>query len=146
MFARDLREHERRSFPKIQLMLQILRYSALRQMRSRLNVCDPKYEDAVIPTRMRNFSANLGSLSACLDPNEEMANSISLELPRGDVRIPPYTPFIAPKIAEPPWPAAPNEHTADVSLWRNNARGERRANDPGRFPPHAWLLYQLRPV
>ena len=57
---------------------------------------------------------------------------------------PPYTPLIAPKIAEPPWPVSANGGAAAVSRWRNNARQARRGNAPQNLPLQAWMWYQLR--
>ena len=102
MLARDLREAERRSFPHTQLMLQISGHFPPRQMRNRPNVRDPHYEEALMPARLGDFSAQLGTLSAFLKPNQDMANGISLELARGAGMVPAYTPFIMPLVSGPP--------------------------------------------
>ena len=144
MFVRDLREGERRTFPQMQLLLQLLGHFHPQQQRNRPNAKDPSYEEVVIPTRLANFSVDFRGLTGLLKPNQDMANMISLELARGRSKVPAYTPFIVPKISEAPWPIASADHSAAVAKWKNNTRIAKRELFPDALPLQAWLLYQLR--
>ena len=84
----------------------------------------------MIPDRMATFSVDLRCLSALLKQNHDMANAISLELARGRSKVPAYTPFIYPRIAEPPWPISTNEHSAAIANWRSNNRMAKRDASP----------------
>lgn len=75
---------------------------------------------------MAKFTADLSCLSALLKPNQDMANLISVELARGLSKVPAYTPFIVPRIAEPPRAMPSDEHSADIGKWRHNARQAKR--------------------
>ena len=88
------------------------------------------YEEVVIPARLATFSVDIRCLSALLKPNQNMANAISLELARGRSQVPAYTPFIYPRIAEPPWPISTNEHSAAIANWRSNNRMAKRDASP----------------
>ena len=85
MFLRDLGEVERRPFPEMQLLLQILAHFPPRQLRARPNAKDPPYEELVIPDRLRVFEASLSGIGSLPKPTQEMANYISLGLDRGRI-------------------------------------------------------------
>ena len=87
-------------------------------------------EEVAIPDRMATFSVDLSGLSALLKPNQDMASAIGLEISRGCIEIPAYTPFIYHRIDAPPRPVSTNAHTAPVAQWRPNARQAKR----GAFP------------
>ena len=89
---RDLREVGKRSFPELQLMLQILGHFPQRQPQIRPNANDPAYDELVIPERLREFTASLGGIGSLLKPTHEMANYISIELALGQAKVPAYTP------------------------------------------------------
>ena len=144
MFARDLRDGEHRAFPQMQLMLQILGHFSPQRLRSRPNTRDPQFEEVVIPAMLAAFNVDLSGLSGLLKPSQDMANAISIELARGRCAIPAFTPFIYPRIGEPPWPVSSNEHMAAVAKWRSNARQAKRGASPHAVPIQAWVLYQLR--
>ena len=144
MFVRDLREGERRTFPQMQLILQLLGHFHPLHVRNRPNSKDPSFEEVVIPARLANFSVDFHGLTGLLKPNQDMANAISLELARGRAKVPSFTPFIVPKISEPPWPIASAEHSAAVAKWKSNTRVAKRELFPEALPLQAWLLYQLR--
>ena len=113
MFARDLREVERRPFPEMQLLFQILGRFPPRQLHARPNAKDPAYEELVIPERLREFTVSLGGIIGLLKPTQEMANYISLGLSRGRNKVPAYTPFIVPGVSDAPWSVASQEHMLD---------------------------------
>ena len=92
MFARDLRDGERRTFSQMHLLLQILGHFSP-QLRNRPNAKDPSYEEVVIPSRLATFAVDFSGLAGLLKPNQDMANVISLELARGRIKVPEYTPF-----------------------------------------------------
>ena len=81
-FVRSLREGERRTFPQILLMIQIICHISPQQLRNRPNVNDSPYEEVVNPARMATFTAACRCLSWLLKRNQEMVNAISLELSR----------------------------------------------------------------
>ena len=77
MFARDLREVERRSFPEMHLPIQILGNFPPRQLQIRPNAEDPAYGEIVIPARLREFTASLSGIGGLPKHTHEMANYIS---------------------------------------------------------------------
>ena len=70
-------------------------------------------------------------MSGLIKPNQDMANAVILELARGRRKVPAYAPFIAPEIADAPWPVASSDHSAAIIKWRNNARIAKRDLPPG---------------
>ena len=58
MFLSDLRQLDRRSFPDMQLIMQLLEHFKPLSLKSRANAKDPLFEEVVIPTRLRNFRAD----------------------------------------------------------------------------------------
>ena len=141
MFMRDLREAERRPFPELQLMLQILGHFPPIQLQIRPNTNDPAYEELVIPERLRTFTADLSGIGTLLKPTHEMSNYISLEVARGQAKVPAYTPFIVPDVSACPWPVPSKEHQAAVTRWRTSAQQSK--DKPTSIPMKAWLLYRM---
>ena len=107
MFLSDLRELDRRSFPEMQLITQLLGHFTPQLAKQRTSSKDPLFEEVVLPERLRNYTADLPSLGALLKPNQPMANYISRELARGKLQVPQYTPYIVPDLSESPWPPPP---------------------------------------
>ena len=126
------------------LPLQIVGHFAPQHLRGRPNAREPSYEEFAIPALLATFSVDLIGLSGLLKPNQDMAYLISLELARGLSKVPTYTPFIVPRIAEPPWPVATSEHSAAIGKWGHNTRQAKRESPLQAVPIQAWLLYQLR--
>ena len=147
MFIKDLREVEKRTFPEMQLILQLLNHFAPQQVKQRPNEKNPAYEEIVLAAKLGpngNFMVDFRGLSAFLKPSQEMANFISQELARGMNKIPTYPPFIVPELSKTPWPVASQAHSAALTKWQSSARQANRASDPQLVPFQAWLLYQLR--
>ena len=63
-------------------------------LKQRANLIGPPFEEAVLPVRLRNYSANLSRLGGYLKPNQLMANYVSKEQAKGRIRIPSYTHYI----------------------------------------------------
>ena len=114
------------------------------QMRNRPNAKDPSNGEVAIPARLAKFAVDFRGLSGLLEPNQDMANVISLELARGWGKVPPYTPFIVPEISGAPWPVASSDHSAAIGKWWSNTRIAKREIFPHDVPIQAWSLYQLR--
>ena len=74
MSLRDMREIERRSFPEMQMLLQISAHFPPRQLRSRPNAKGPDYEELAIPECLRTFTAYLIGIGGSPKPTQEMAN------------------------------------------------------------------------
>ena len=142
MFLSDLRHLDRRSFPDMQLIMQLLEHFKPQLLKSKANAKDPLFEEVVIPDRLKNFRADFSLLGAFLKPNQLMANFVSRELARGKCQTPPYFPYIAPDISIDPWPVPSAEHTTAVAKWKAN----KQASKPGAqfLPFPAWTLYRLR--
>ena len=71
-----------------------------------------------------------------------MDNYISLELARGQAKVPAYTTFIVPDVSAAPWPVHSKEHQAAVTRWRASARQAK--DNPSYIPMQAWAPYQMR--
>ena len=84
MFVRDLREGERRTFPQMQLLLQIIGPFSPLQLRNRPHAKDHSYEEVAIPAMMATIAVDFSGLPGLLKPNQNMANVISLELAMGE--------------------------------------------------------------
>ena len=125
MFTRELRGVEKRPCPEMQLLLQILGRCHPIRLKARPNAKDPDYEELVTPHRMREFSANMSGIGSLLNPNQEMDNYISLELARGRIKVPDYTPFIVSGVSPAHWAIASKEHIAAVTRWRASDRKPR---------------------
>ena len=143
LFLSELRENERKSFPEMQLLMQIFSHFAPVVVRQRLNAKDPSFEELVIPQKLAQYTADLKGLGGFLKPNQPMVNHISKELAVGKLKVPSYTPYIVPNLAEAPWPVPSAEHRTALSKWGSNRQAARSAN-PQALPLNAWILYQLR--
>ena len=73
---------DRRTYPQMQILLRIIAHFNPQQLRSRPNANGPSYEEVAIPTRLANFSADFSGLIGLLNPNQDMANVVSLEMAR----------------------------------------------------------------
>ena len=93
MFLADLRDMGRKDFPEMQLLMQLFSHFPP-VLKKRANLKCPHFEEAVLPFRLRNCTANLRSLGGYLKPNQLMANYVSKELAKGRIRIPSYTPYV----------------------------------------------------
>ena len=58
IFLSDLRQLDRRSFPEMQLIMQLLEHFRPQLLKSKANAKDPLFEEVVIPARLRNFRAD----------------------------------------------------------------------------------------
>ena len=143
LFLSELRENERKSFPEIQLLMQLFSHFQPVVARQRLNSKDPSFEELVIPQRLAVYKADLSGLGGFLKPNQTMVNYVSRELAVGKLKVPSYTPYIVPNPAEAPWPVDSAEHRAAIAKWNSNRQASRSSN-PQLLPLNAWLLYQLR--
>ena len=64
--------------------------------KKRANTKDPSYEELAIPRRLAEYSVDLRNLGGFQKPNHPMVNYVSKELAIGKLKIPIYTPYIAP--------------------------------------------------
>ena len=72
-----------------------------------------------------------------------MVNYVSRELAFGKTKVPSYTPFVVPNLADVPWPAPSSEHKSAIAKWNSNRQdGTSAVALP--LPLNAWLLYHLR--
>ena len=55
MFLSDLRQLDRRSFPDMQLIMQLLEHFKPMSLKSRANTKDPLFGEVVIPARLKKF-------------------------------------------------------------------------------------------
>ena len=74
MFLSDSRELGRRSFPEMQLIMQLLSHFSPQLLKPRNNAKDPIYEEAVLPEKLKAYTADLSALGAFFRPNQLMAN------------------------------------------------------------------------
>ena len=66
------------------------------------NAKGPLIEDVQIPTKMKKWAPSLALLAGIWTPGQEMANHFAIELTRGDLEIPPYTPFLTAGLSTTP--------------------------------------------
>ena len=88
MFISDLRELDRRSFPEMQLLMQLLSHFWPKLIKPRNNTNGPIYEEDVLHERLKAYTSDLSSLGAFFRPNQLMANYVSRELFRGKKQTP----------------------------------------------------------
>ena len=87
-----------------------------------------------------NFTATLSSIFV---PDQDMANSISLELARAAATVPSYSPYIIPQLSEKPWVVPTPDHASAIARWRENTRdNRRRVRQEISF--QCWVTYQMR--
>lgn len=141
---RGLRDAVRRTFPEFQLVLQLIGHLSSHQMRSRMHTRDPRYEEAVISSRLQAFLVEPIGLSSFQNPNQDVAGYISLELARVQGNPQSYTLYIAPRITDAPCPATSDGRAKVSSRWRINTRLTKHDANPQALPLPARLLYQPR--
>ena len=107
VFLSDLRELGRRSFPQMQLIMQLLAHFTPQITKPRSNAKDPLFGELAIPERPRNFTADLSPMRAFLKPNLMMTNYVSRELALGKCQTPSYTPYISADVSTASWPVPP---------------------------------------
>ena len=86
MFLADLRDLERKAFPEMQLLMQLLSHFAPVQ-KQRVNPKDPTFEEVVLPVKLKEYKADFSCLGGFLKPNQAMANYISKELIREELHL-----------------------------------------------------------
>ena len=91
MFLSDLRNFDGRAFPGTQLAAQLSNHFTRQLAKHRPNAQAPHLEEAVIPERLRPYTAYFPSFAGCFKPNQLMANHISKDLARGRLQVPGYT-------------------------------------------------------
>ena len=124
--------------------MRILGHFPPQQLRSRPNAKDASYGEVAIPTRLETFAVDFIGLPGLLKPNQDMADVISLELARWRSKVPAYTPFIVPKIADAHWTVASSDHSAAIGKCRSNTRIAKRELFSQDVPIQDWFLYHLR--
>ena len=70
LFLSELRGDERKSFPEMQLLMQLFSHFAPVVARQRLNSKNPPFEELVIPQRLAGYTADLSGLGGFLKPNQ----------------------------------------------------------------------------
>ena len=86
MFLADLRDLERKAFPEMQLLTQLLPHFAPVQ-KQRVGPKDPTFEEVALPVKLKEYEADFSPLGGFLKPNQTMANFISKELIREELRL-----------------------------------------------------------
>ena len=127
----------------MQRLMQLFSHFEPITAKQRSNIKDPAFEEIVLPRKLASYSADLRGLGGFLKPNQPMVNYVSRELALGKLKVPSYTPYIVPNIAEVPWPAPTAEHKAATLKWNSN-RQAAKAAQPQPVSINAWVLYQLR--
>ena len=79
MLLADLRDLERKAFPEMQLLTQLLSHFAPVQ-KQRVNPKGPTFEEVVPPAKLKGYKADFSCLGAFIKPNHAMANYVSKEL------------------------------------------------------------------
>ena len=143
LFLSECREADQKPFTEMQLLMQLFSHFEPITAKQRSNIKDPAFEEIVLPRKLAAYAADLRGLGGFLKPNQPMVNYVSRELALGKLKVPSYTPYIVPSIAEVPWPVPSAEHKAAMVKWNSN-RQAAKAAQPQPVPINAWVLYQLR--
>ena len=72
-------------------------------------------------------------------PNKPMVNYVCRELALCMLEVPIYTPFIAPNMADGPWPVPASEQKSDVAKWNSDCQSGKSAR-PHPLPLNARVL------
>ena len=87
-FLPDLWELGRRSFPEMQLIMQLLSHFSPQMVKPSNNAKGPAYEEVLLPGKLKAYTADLSDLGAFFRPNKLMANYVILEMARGKQKAP----------------------------------------------------------
>ena len=107
------------------------------------NAKDSPSDEAVLPGRLRNYTATLPSCAAFWNPDQLIRKYLSNDLDRWEIQVHSYTPYSAPAVSEAPWPGPTAEHASAISRWGGN-RQTSKAAMPHHLPLRACVLYRIR--
>ena len=141
MFVSDLRDIERLAFPDIRLMISLISHFTPQLLKAKANAKGPPFGEAVLPGKLRKYTADLSQLGAFLKPNQLMAKR--KELARGKLQVPSYTPYIVSDVSPVPRPVPTAEHTAAATRWTSNRQAS-KAVIQQNVSFNACLLYRIR--
>ena len=94
------------------------------------------------PFCLRSFP----QMGAFFKPNHLMADFISRELARGNLKVRIYTPYIVAAVSMAPWPVPSAEHTAAAVNWKANRQEAKAVKAVNRQPSpfNSWMMYRVR--
>ena len=75
MLLADLRDLERKAFPEMQLLTQLLSHFAPVQ-KQRVNPKGPTFEEVVLPAKLKGYKADFSCSGAFPKPNQDTANYV----------------------------------------------------------------------
>ena len=138
----DFRKAEKLSFAEIALVLKLNRHIPPHdQKTSEKNI---RYTELDIPRALTSFRPNLSCISAAFQPEQEMVNWINKQRAIAASKDPPYVPYLAPKLTEPPWMLPTTEHQSARTGWVAYSRQARRQASPQELSIQCFSLYHMR--
>ena len=102
-----------------------------------------KFEEPVIPARLRRWSADLSQIAAYLVPGQDMANVFAREFHLAEKKGPPSTPLVCPDLSKRPWCAPLGSHERSNKSWRDSV-ARKHKDSPQQISLQSYLLYNLR--
>ena len=103
-----------------------------------------RFTEHDIHRALQSYTLDLPSISSLLLPGHEMANWVNKEVAIAKSKDRPFSPYLAPKMAETHWMPADSDHTSARTIWDAYAKQDKRSFLPQELSIQALTLYQLR--
>ena len=139
----DLRRVERKGFPNLSSIIELFCHLPV-NIQNEQPVEKVWYTEVDIPRALTTLAPGPTGLSGLLRPEQKMRNWIQRECTEGLAKIPPYTPYLAPRLSSSPWLPDVTDHRNIHDYRAKNSRQAKRKLSPQELPAQGWLLYRLR--
>ena len=103
-----------------------------------------KFEEIAIPNRTKRWGADIRKLTLFLVPDQETTHIFSKEFDDAAKKVPPFAPFVVPKIRDNPWVVPLQSHERASKYWADAIQHKKSKEGPQQVSHQAWILYMLR--
>ena len=141
----DLRKVHKCTANQLSLINEIFSHYELDKGRdtSQTKEKDVKFEEPVIPNRLRRWTADLSQISAFLIPDQEMANVFAREFHLAEKKDPPFIPLVVPDLSKKPWCVPLASHERANKSWKDSVQHKNK-DQTQLINLQSYLLYNLR--
>ena len=138
----DLRKTEKLTFLQISFLFKLARHIPPHDQK--VSEKNMRFAELDIPKVLEKYDPKLCSPTAYFLPGQDQVNWCRKEISIAAAKDPPYQPYLAPKLYEPPWMPADSDHSTARSRWTGYAKQAKRTASPQEMKIQAFSLYHMR--
>ena len=142
-FLDDLRKIERKSFPDVALIIELFDHLPVNPQTEQADD-KVRFTEVDIPRALINLAPSLAGLTGLFRPDQLQVNWVAKELAKGLAKIPPFTPYLVPKLSSAPRVPDMTERRSSIEKWCSHSKQAKRRLLPQELPVQAWILYHFR--